>query len=90
MQRLKNSVNAGSILREQVFGIDLFESPDQIKAFLRNNDYPFTFIEAGSLGNVLDVQATPTIILVDAGRVVSMSSGMSLWGIWRVEFFLSP
>jgi cytochrome c biogenesis protein CcmG, thiol:disulfide interchange protein DsbE len=88
MERLKLSVNSGSIPRERIFGINLYESPEVVESFLKKNDYPFTFIESPRSANQLEVRVTPTTMLIDKGKIVSMSSGMSIWGIWWAEYFL--
>jgi len=86
MERLKKSVNSGKIPRDAIFAINPFETETEIKKFLRSNQYPFTFIE--SAGNDFGVTVTPTTLFIDKGTITSMSSGLSIWGIWKAEFFL--
>ncbi len=87
MNRLKSSVESGSIPRDAIFAINPFETEGKIKKFMAEHFFPFVFIES-SLGNDLGVTVTPTTIFIDNGKLESMSSGMSLWGIWKAEFFI--
>jgi cytochrome c biogenesis protein CcmG/thiol:disulfide interchange protein DsbE len=88
MARLKKSVESGAIPKEAIFAINPFETDLEKKRFLAENPYPFTFIEASSLASELGVQVTPTTLFIDKGIITSMSSGMSIWGIWKAEYFL--
>lgn len=88
MARLKSSVENGTLAKESVFAINPFEEILTIRKFLAQNDYPFTFINAPGVAQDINVQATPTTIFIDENTITSMSSGMSLTGIWRAEFFL--
>lgn len=88
MARLKSSVENGNIPREKIFAVNLFEDQQVIKKFLAQNNYPFTFISAPEVAQEINVKATPTTLFLDNGMITSMSSGMSLIGIWKAEFFL--
>lgn len=88
MARLKSSVEAGKIPKESLLAINAFDSEREIMKFLDKNDYPFTFINSPGLGRALNVQVTPTTMFLDAGKIVSMSSGMSIFGIWKAESFI--
>jgi hypothetical protein len=88
MGRLKKSVESGAIPSNAIFAINPFESSLQAKKFAVENGYPFTFIEASSLANEIGVTVTPTTLFIDKGRISEMSSGMSIWGIWKAEFYL--
>lgn len=88
MSRLRNSVESGAIPRNAIFAINPFESNIEIKKYFADNKFPFTFIEAPTLANELDVKVTPTTLFLDKGKISEMSSGMSIWGIWKAEFFL--
>jgi thiol-disulfide isomerase/thioredoxin len=88
MARLKKSVESGSIPRKSIFAINPFESNLQVEKFLNDNNYPFTFIEASSIAEELGVKVTPTTLFIDKGRITEMSSGMSIWGIWKAELYL--
>lgn len=87
MERLKSSVVSGSIPRQAIFAINPFEREPEIMKFIKSNQYPFQFIES-NLGTELNVTLTPTTLFIDKGTITSMSSGMSLWGIWKAELFL--
>lgn len=87
MDRLKSSVAAGNIPQDSIYAINPFESGDKILPFIKNHSYPFTFIES-SLGRELKIEVTPTSVFIKDGKVESISSGMSLWGIWKAEFYL--
>lgn len=89
MARLKSSVEAGKIPRESLFAINPFESTETISRFLERNPYPFTFIHVPGIAHALGVRATPTTIFIDKGEITSMSSGMSLTGIWKAESFFN-
>jgi cytochrome c biogenesis protein CcmG, thiol:disulfide interchange protein DsbE len=88
MNRLKSSVESGAIPRESIFAINPFETDSVSRKFIAENNYPFNFLEASPLAREIGVAATPTTIFIDKGIITHMSSGMSLWGIWRAEFFL--
>lgn len=89
MARLKSSVENETISKESIFAINPFEDLPTIKKFLAQNDYPFTFIHAPNLAQELNIQATPTTLFInEEGVITSMSSGISLIGIWKAEFFL--
>ena len=87
MARLKSSIQDGKISGSQIVAINPFESTAIIKKFLATNSYGMTFIEAPEISNRLKVEVTPTTAFFDKGRVVSLSSGMSIFGIWRAEWF---
>jgi cytochrome c biogenesis protein CcmG/thiol:disulfide interchange protein DsbE len=87
MNRLKSSVEKNLILKTQIFAINPFENQMQIKKFF-NNPYPFQFIDAPDIANQLNVSATPTNVFLDGQKVQSMSTGISLVGIWRAEYFV--
>lgn len=87
MSRLKRSVESGSIPKDAIFAINPFESETEIRKFLKNNEYPFTFVDS-SLAKDLGVSVTPTTIFFDKGHITSMSSGISIWGIWKAELYL--
>lgn len=88
MARLSQSVESGAIPQDKIFAINPFESNLEIRKFLANNNYPFTFIEASSLPTTLGVSVTPTTLFIENGIIIRMSSGMSLMGIWKAEWFL--
>jgi thiol-disulfide isomerase/thioredoxin len=89
MERLKSSVEAGKIPKEKIFAINPFESEDVSRTFLKQNNFPFVFIHAPDISKKLDIQLTPSTIFVDKGRVESISSGLSVIGIWKAEFLLN-
>lgn len=88
MKRLQASVEAGKIKPHQIVAISPFENPITIKKFLKDNPYDFTFIHAPNIASTLNIEVTPTTAFIDKGVVRSLSSGLSLIGIWRAEFFL--
>jgi thiol-disulfide isomerase/thioredoxin len=88
MKRLEHSVNDGKIPRGAIFAINPFEEKTQIKNFLDKHPYPFQFIDAADIGQHLEINATPTTMLIENGSIVSVSSGMSILGIYTAEKFL--
>jgi cytochrome c biogenesis protein CcmG/thiol:disulfide interchange protein DsbE len=88
MARLQESVESGAIPKESLFAVNPFESDLEARKFVKESNYPFTFIEASTLASELDVKVTPTTLFVDKGLITKMSSGMSIWGIWEAEHFL--
>lgn len=88
MNRLKSSVEKGKIPQDRIFAINPFESKKIIKNFLKDNSYPFTFIDAHNIANQLQVDVTPTTLFLEDQIVTSRSSGLSFIGIWKAEFFL--
>lgn len=88
MSRLKNSVESGKISEKDIFAVNLFESLETSRRFLRKNNYPFTFIHAPEVVEELGVRVTPTNVFLEGNQVLKMSSGMSITGIWSAESFL--
>lgn len=90
MERLEKSVKSGKIKTEQIFAINPFEEPEVAAKYLKENPpMPFTYIHAPEVTKQLNVTATPTTIFLDKGVVTHRSSGISVLGIWRAEFFLN-
>lgn len=85
MNRLRASVEAGKIPRDRIYAISQGEDAATLTAFLKENAYPFVFLRAHSQDEAFKISATPTLILWQDQRVLSMSAGLSLWGIWRAE-----
>lgn len=90
MARLKSSVEAGKIPARDIIAINPFEEETVVKKFLKQSPFPFLFVEAPEMARELQVELTPTTVFVKDKKVVRMSSGMSLIGIWRAELFLGP
>jgi thiol-disulfide isomerase/thioredoxin len=89
MYRLKKAVESGDIKSEQLFAVNPFEDIVTIKNFLIENPYPFQFIDdAGVISKALGVRGTPTIALLNGQKVNHLSTGMSLIGIFRAQWFL--
>lgn len=86
MDRLASSVRAGKIPAERIFAINVSEDIGTQKEFLTKSPYPFTFIDAPALVQELEINSTPTVIFVKDQVITSLSSGMSLIGIWRSEW----
>lgn len=89
MARLSRSVEEGKIPAGAIIAVNPFETPDEVRAFLKKNSYPFTFIEDSGLSGFLKVNRTPTTLFIESQKVVNLSSGLSLSGIWSAENFLS-
>lgn len=88
MERLRSSVESGKIKPNQIFAINPFERPETFRNFLRENKFPFIFIDAPELVKALNINSTPTTLFLDKGQVARMSTGLSLIGIWWAEIFL--
>lgn len=88
MKRLKSSVLEGKIPTNSIVAINPFETDAEIRNFLANNHYPFTFIDAQDFARELNITSTPTTIFIKNGAISSRSSGLSLVGIWKAETFL--
>jgi thiol-disulfide isomerase/thioredoxin len=88
MKRLNNSVVGGHIAKRKIFAINMGESPESIRRFIKKTSYPFHFISAPDIIRKLKVRGTPTSMLLDQNEIISMNTGISLIGIWRAEFFL--
>ena len=88
MQRLQSSIQDKNISGSQIFAINPFEPTPVVKKFLAQNKYDFTFIDASDVSNKLQVAVTPTTLFIENNIITKMSSGMSLIGIWRAEWFL--
>ena len=88
MARLQNSIEDKKIDASKFFAINPFESPEEVAIFLKSHKYDFTFIHAPEISAKLNMNATPTLVLIENGKVVSQSTGLSIIGIWTVENFL--
>ncbi len=86
MNRLKSSVESGAIPKERIFAVSLFEEESEVQSFLQKNPYPFIFLALSKNDESLNIRATPTTLIVQDGKIRSISQGMSLWGIWWAEF----
>lgn len=86
MARLKSSVEAGKIPKENIFAINPFENRVEILKFINQNSYPFAFIEAPELSSELQIDRTPTILLFEKDKIKSISSGISLLTVWKAEW----
>lgn len=88
MNRLKTSIENKDIPENGIVAINPFEPPATVEHFLKENKYPFLFIDAPEVSKVLNISATPTTVFIENGTLNSISSGLSILGIWRAEAFL--
>ena len=88
MQRLKSSVENKKISPEFIFAINPFETHSEVMTFLKQNHFPFQFIEAPNITEKLNITSTPTTMFLNQGEITSLSSGLSFIGIWKAEYFL--
>jgi cytochrome c biogenesis protein CcmG, thiol:disulfide interchange protein DsbE len=88
MERLKTSIKNGKMPSNLIFAINPFEPIEVIRKFITSHDYPFTYIEAPHLAKDLNIEVTPTTLFIDENAgIASISSGMSILGIWKAERF---
>lgn len=89
MERYKSSVESGKIKKENFIAINPFEEIETQLKFIKKNVYPFTFADDRKvLSTLLNIRATPTVTFVENGRVARQSTGVSIIGILRAEWFL--
>ena len=88
MNRLSGSVKEGKIPAGKIIAINPFESTETIRKFLSKNTYPFTFIEDRGISQKLNINRTPTTLFIENSKILSLSSGLSVIGIWKAENFL--
>ncbi len=88
MQRLKLSVENKKISPDLIFAINPFETHSEVMTFLKQNKFPFQFIEAPDITQKLNINSTPTTMFLNQGEITSLSSGLSFIGIWKAEYFL--
>ena len=88
MQRLKSSVENGKIPKGLIFAINPFETTATVVNFLKENNFPFTFIDATNVSQRLNISSTPTTLFIQKNEIISMKSGLSFVGIWRAEYFI--
>ena len=89
MKRLHESVKEGKIDASQIYAINAFEQDHTITRFIKRYPYRFNYISSSYATRKLEVKSTPTTILLQGNQVHSMSSGLSLIGIWRAEQYLA-
>lgn len=88
MQRYKSSIESGKIKKENFIAVNPFESPAVQNKFIKKNSYPFTFVDDGQiLSNLLEIRATPTVTFIKNKSVTRQSTGISIIGIFRAEWF---
>lgn len=88
MARLSSSVEKGKIPKGAIIAINPFESSDTVRHFLKDQTYPFTFIKDEGISQQLGINTTPTTLFIEKNKVKSLTSGLSLFGIWSAENFL--
>lgn len=88
MERLKTSVENGAIPAGAIYAINPFEDAATSRKFIKQNPYPFTFLEAPEVVKTLKVEVTPTTIYIEDNKITSMKTGLSIFGIWKAEAFL--
>ena len=88
MKRLSHSVKSGAIPSGAIVAINPFESTEKVRSFLREESFPFTFIEDQGLSERLKVNTTPTTLFIENNKIIDLSSGLSIIGIWKAEQFL--
>lgn len=88
MSRLSSSVKDGKIPEGAIMAINPFERTEVVSAFLKEHSYPFTFLEDAGISKQLNVDRTPTTVFIEDQRVIHLSSGLSLTGIFKAEEFL--
>ncbi|WP_412474306.1 TlpA family protein disulfide reductase [Halobacteriovorax sp. YZS-1-1] len=89
MQRLHDSVLEGKINPQSIYAINAFETGVKVRRFINQSPYKFRFINSPYATRKLQVKSTPTTIFLKGNNVTSMSSGLSLIGIWRAEKHLA-
>ena len=89
MHRYQKSIENGQINKNQFIAINPFEDLRSIKKFIADNKFDFQFWDDYKIiGDFLGIQATPTVTFVENMQVVHQSTGISLIGIFRAEYFL--
>lgn len=88
MARLSASVDKGEIPVGAILAINPFETSEKVRSFLKEHFFPFTFIEDKGISRLLNVNTTPTTLFIEDHKIVNLSSGLSLIGIWKAEQFL--
>ena len=89
MERLHKSVAEGKLSSDRIYAINPFENEAVIRRFISKGPYNFQFISSPYAARALEVKSTPTTIFLEGHHVESMSSGLSLIGIWRAEQYLA-
>ncbi len=89
MWRIKNAIENGDFAKEQVFAINTYENHQTIRKFLEKSPYPFNFISNENITKTLNIHATPTIALLESNKVIHLSTGLNLIGLWYAQFFLN-
>ena len=65
MARLQKSIENKKIDASKIFAINPFESPEEVASFVKSHKYDFTFIHAPEISAKLNINATPTIVLIE-------------------------
>lgn len=89
MARLNESITDKKIPSGKIFAINFYDSVIEQRKFQAEKNYPFIFITGNEIGSELNIRATPTTLLVKDGIVENLSTGLSIFGIWKAEGFLN-
>lgn len=90
MDRLKRSVESGTLKGSSIFLINPFEEKEASIAHLKKYAYPFIFLHDSNdtLKRKLKISQTPTMLFLKGNFIKRMSTGISLTGIYQAESFL--
>ena len=88
MDRFKVAINENKIKRSNVFAISPFESKEDVEQFLRDHQYPFTFLHGDGLIKELGLGVAPSLVYLNDHTVELITSGLSILPVLRAELFL--
>lgn len=91
MDRLKRSVEDGAIKGDSIYLLNPFEERSAMDIHLKKYPYPFIFLldENQTVSRTLKITQTPTMLFLNGNKILRMSSGISLTGIYQAESFLN-
>lgn len=72
MNRLQNSVEAGGMPASRIYAVNLFESQKVVADFLTIRKYPFVFVNSAKSDSLFNIEATPSIVFIQDGRISSV------------------
>jgi thiol-disulfide isomerase/thioredoxin len=92
LQRYQSSLDSGSLPPGSVQTVAIWDEPATVKSFIQSKGYTFPvyFSSDPNILKAYQVQATPTVALLDeANNIYWVSSGISPLGIYRAENFIN-
>jgi hypothetical protein len=90
LSRFAGAVRDGDLPADRVIAVSMDGDSAAYARAVKERAYPFrTFLDRAGLARELGVKVTPTVMHLGAGgKIEYATSGLSLLGVWRAQWFL--